>query len=59
MISTEGLEEFKQIYLEEFGVKLSTDEALEKALPVFNLVASLVKPENNLPVDGIENGVQQ
>lgn len=47
MISTEGLEEFKQIYLEEFGVELSTEGVLEKALQVLNLVKILVQPRSN------------
>ncbi len=51
MISNEGLEEFKQIYLEEFDVQLTTEEALEKALPVLNLVEVLIRPAKNLPVD--------
>lgn len=42
MISIEGLEEFKQIFFEEFGVELSNEEALEKALPVLNLVKTLI-----------------
>ena len=58
MISNEGLEEFKQIYQEEFGVELSTEEALEKALPVLNLVSALVKPVKNLPVDGNKEKMQ-
>lgn len=51
MISNEGLEEFKQIYLEEFGIQLSNEEALEKAIPVLNLVKSLIEPVKNLSID--------
>lgn len=51
MISNESLEEFKQIYLEEFGVQLSNEEALEKALPVLNLVKTLIEPVRNLSID--------
>lgn len=47
MISNEGLEEFKQIYQEEFGVQLSNEEALEKALPVLNLVETLILVDEN------------
>lgn len=47
MISNEGLEEFKQIYQEEFGVLLTNEEALEKALPVLNLVKTLVQPQGD------------
>lgn len=54
MISQEGLDEFKRIYREEFGVELSNEETLEKALPVLNLVRSLIKPVNNLLVDDTE-----
>lgn len=61
MISAEGLEEFKQIYREEFGVELSNEEVLEKALPVLNLVKTLIQPQSNLvtkdPVDGREGKV--
>lgn len=55
MITPEGLEEFKQIYQEEFGVLLTNEEALEKALPVLNLVKTLIQPQRNFtgkdPVD--------
>lgn len=55
MISKAGLEEFKQIYKEEFGVFLTNEEALEKALPVLNLIKTLMKPKKDLstqdPVD--------
>ena len=51
MISKVGLEEFKQIYLEESGIQLSNEEVLEKALPVLNLVATLIKPVKQLLVD--------
>lgn len=51
MISNEGLEEFKQIYFEEFGIQLSNEEVLEKALPVLNLVKSLIEPVKNLSID--------
>lgn len=54
MISQEGLEEFKQIYQEEFGTLLTNEETLEKALPVLNLVRSLIRPGKNLPVDVTE-----
>lgn len=51
MISNEGLEEFKQIYQKEFGVLLTNEEALEKALPVLNLVKTLIEPVRNLSID--------
>lgn len=56
MISQEGLEEFKQIYFEEFGVELSNEEILEKALPILNLVKTLTQSQSNIlikkdPVD--------
>ncbi len=51
MISEDGLEEFKQIYQEEFGVLLTNEEALEKALPVLNLVKTLTEPVRNLSID--------
>lgn len=43
MISSEGLKEFIKIYQEEFGVLLTSEEALEKALPVLNLVKTLIQ----------------
>lgn len=42
MISNEGLKEFINIYQEEFGVLLTSEEALGKALPVLNLVKTLI-----------------
>lgn len=44
MLPTEAVNEFKQIYLEEFGKELSLEEATEKATSVFNLFSVLLKP---------------
>lgn len=59
MISEEGIKEFQQIYFEESGVLLTPEEALEKALPVLNLVKSLIEPVKNLSIDANEKEVAQ
>lgn len=48
MISNEGLKEFINIYQEEFGVLLTNEEALEKALPILNLVKTLIQPQSSI-----------
>lgn len=48
MVSEEGLKEFIQLYKEEYGVLLTTEKALEKAIPVFNLIKTLIKPEKEI-----------
>lgn len=58
MISKEGLEEFIKIYREEFGILLSNEEALEKAIPILNLIKVLVKPKEKIPLDDIGRKVQ-
>lgn len=42
--SQEDLEEFKQIYWEEFDTKLSDEKALELATRVFNLMNVVYRP---------------
>ena len=46
-ITKEELNEFKRIYLEEFGVKLSNLEATEKALNVLKGVEMILKFNQN------------
>lgn len=57
MVSEEGLKEFIKIYQEEFGILLTNEGALEKAIPVLNLVKTLVKPKAKLPIDEAGKGV--
>jgi len=38
MISKESLEQFKKLYFKNYGIKLSDQEALKKALRILNLV---------------------
>lgn len=43
-ISPEALEEFKAIYKSEFGMDLTDAEALDKAIPLLNLMKAVYKP---------------
>ena len=53
-ITKEELEEFKQIYLDEFGNKLDDLEATQKALNVLKGV-EMISKFNHRPVSGIDN----
>lgn len=44
MLSTEAIVEYKRIYFEEFGVKLSDQEALEKATRLLGLFKAVYRP---------------
>lgn len=44
-MTSEGLEEFKKLYKEEFGIELSNEEAIDKATKTLELVKVLLKPE--------------
>ena len=52
-ITNSELEEFKQIYKDEFGIKLENREAMEKALNVLNGVELILKFERR-SVNGID-----
>jgi hypothetical protein len=42
--STEEAEEFKQMYFEEYGIKLTTYEATKKATKLINLIRVIFRP---------------
>ena len=44
MLPPKAIEEFKEIYKQEFGEDLSDKEALEKATRVINLFQVIYKP---------------
>lgn len=44
MISEEALKEFKVIYKKEFGIYLSSKDALERAKKLLNLMKAVYKP---------------
>lgn len=44
MLSKELLEEFKQIYQEEFGVILNSEEAIQKATGLLDVIKILIQP---------------
>jgi hypothetical protein len=44
MISQERIEEFKQIYLEEFGEEISDEKAYELALQLLQLFQVICRP---------------
>lgn len=47
ILTPEALEEFKQIYLEEYGVELNGEELVKKASAVYNLYALIVDNSNS------------
>ena len=44
MFSEEQIEEFKKIYEEEFGERISTTEAIYQAAKLINIVKIIYKP---------------
>jgi hypothetical protein len=44
LITRELLEEFKELYRKEFGVKLSDENALKRALNVLQLFEAIYRP---------------
>lgn len=44
MVSQEKLAEFKELYLRKYNVKLSSEEAVEMANGLVNLMELLLKP---------------
>jgi len=46
MLSKEAIEEFKEIYLEEFNEKLSDEEAYNLAVDLLQLVDALLDPDS-------------
>ncbi len=45
MLEDQDLEKFKQLYLEEFHIALSNEEATRMATDLINLVRVLLKPD--------------
>lgn len=43
-LPAEAIEEFKQIYKKEMGVKLTDTEAIDKANRLFNFMKVITKP---------------
>lgn len=41
----EAIDQFKEIYLREFGLELSQNEATQRANDLFNLFKTLLKPK--------------
>lgn len=54
MVSEVMLEKFKKIYFDKYHVSLTNQEALEMANPLLNLIATLVKPDQQKSTE-IEN----
>ncbi len=44
MVSTQALNEFKQIYKEEYGIELDSQTALEKAERLLMLMRAVYRP---------------
>lgn len=44
MVSTQALNEFKQIYKEEYGIELDNQTALEKAERLLMLMRAVYRP---------------
>lgn len=54
-INKKELEEFKQIYFEEFCLKLNNIEATKKAINILNGVELILKSSTH-PANGIDKG---
>ena len=52
-LSERAIKKFKEIYKEEFGEKLSNQEAMEKATKFLNLMRVIMRP---IPKEMIKNG---
>lgn len=51
-LSIEAITDFKKIYLAEFGIKLTDDEANSKGLELLNFIKLIYKP---IPVQTTNN----
>ena len=56
MISEEGLQEFMQIYREEYGIDLSRQEATEKASLFLSFVKAILDEGDTQCHHGIQGG---
>ena len=54
-LSPEIINEFQKIYQEEFGEKISPDEACEKFLRLVNLLRVILRPKSKRGADYEEN----
>jgi len=52
MLTKEAINEFKQIFLKEYGAELSDDEATQKATHLFNLFVVLATPTKKVDLQG-------
>jgi hypothetical protein len=43
-LTDKHISDFQKLYLEEYGVKLSEDEALERGIELIELVRTIYKP---------------
>lgn len=55
MLSPEAIQEFKQLYREEFGEELPDQAALEKATKLINLFKVIYRPIPKRDGDSREN----
>jgi hypothetical protein len=58
MLPKEAINQFKKIYLKEFGVSLSDQEATQKAYDLINLFRVVTKPSvRTNPLRGIDKEI--
>jgi len=51
MLSKQAIEEFKEIYFNKFGQRLSIEEATKKATNLIRLYKSVLRPSNHIDED--------
>lgn len=51
MVSSEGLEKFKKLYLKRYGVQLTEQEAFEKANNFLNFYRAVFREPKNIKIN--------
>lgn len=61
MITEQDLAEFKQITLEEYGVVISNEKAVEELTALVNMVQSITQPQGNslISKDAVDLNIQK
>lgn len=53
MLNKDQIQEFKDIYFKEYGVELNSEDALQKAIGLFNLFKAFSKINNKQLLDNV------
>lgn len=51
MLNREAINEFKQIYFEEYGKKISDVQAIDMGMNLINAVKFLYQPQKHIDID--------